>query len=173
MNDFIWILAFTLPPIIVAAVVVFVMYAFFKDARIRRSDELKAENHKLTLNLRLQAYERIALLLERITIKQLVMRLSMPGMAGLQLQWEMLKTINEEFEHNFSQQIYLSTELWDLVKIAKESVIRQINSAAAGLHEESSGENLARLLLESELDKKTDHLKDALLFLKKEVYQLF
>jgi len=89
------------------------------------------------------------------------------------LQWEMLKTINEEFEHNFSQQIYLSTELWDLVKIAKESVIRQINSAAAWLHEESSGENLARLLLESELDKKTDHLKDALLFLKKEVHQLF
>jgi hypothetical protein len=173
MIDFTWILAFTLPPLIVAAVVVFVIYAFFKDARIHRNEELKAENHKLTLNLRLQAYERIALFMERITIKQLVMRLSMPGMAGLQLQWEMLKTINEEFEHNFSQQIYLSSELWDLVKIARESVIRQINSAAAGLHEESTGENLARLLLESELDKQTDHLNDALNFLKKEVHQLF
>jgi hypothetical protein len=173
MENFLEIVKNILPALIVGVVVVFVIYAFFKDARIRRNEELKAENHKLTLNLRLQAYERIALLLERITIKQLVMRLSMPGMAGLQLQWEMLKTINEEFEHNFSQQIYLSTELWDLVKIAKESVIRQINSAAAGLHEESSGENLARLLLESELDKKTDHLNDALLFLKKEVRQLF
>jgi len=115
MENFLEIVKNILPALIVGVVVVFVIYAFFKDARIRRNEELKAENHKLTLNLRLQAYERIALLLERITIKQLVMRLSMPGMAGLQLQWEMLKTINEEFEHNFSQQIHLSTELWDLV----------------------------------------------------------
>jgi hypothetical protein len=173
MNNFNLILLSTLPAIIVGVAVVFVINAFFKEARLRRNEELKAESRKVTLNLQLQAYERITLFIERIAIQQLVMRLSLPGMAGLQLQWEILKTINEEFEHNFSQQIYLSPELWDLVRIAKESVIRQVNVSASALNELSTGEELARLLLKKKTNQETDYLRDALIFLKKEVRLLF
>ena len=173
MNDFQEIIKYSLPATFVALAVIIVIYAFFKDARNRRNDELSAENRKLTLSLRLQAYERIALFLERVKIQQLIIRLSRPGMAALQLQWEMINNVNEEFEHNFSQQIYVSIDLWDMVRIAKESLIQQINTSAKALDLQSTGEELARILLEGDMDQKTDYLQDALVILKKEVRQLF
>jgi len=173
VDDFLEILKYTLPAVIVSAVTGFIVLTFLKDERIRYNLESKVGNKKTTLKLRLQAYERIALFLERISLQQLVMRLSKPGMAGLQLQWEMIKTINDEFEHNFSQQIYLSIELWDLVKIAKESVIRQINSSARKLNEQSTGEELARVILEDEMKSDTNPANTTLIYLKKEVDELF
>jgi hypothetical protein len=173
MNDFFEILKYTMPAVIVSVVTVFIIYAFFKDARIRSSQAFNGDSRKITLNLRLQVYERITLFLERISPRQLVMRLNKPGMAGLQLQWEMIKTVNDEFEHNFSQQIYVSIELWDMVIIAKESVIRQINTSANKLNEQSTGENLAHIILEDEMKSNTNSTHSTLISLKKEVHQMF
>ncbi|HRE75876.1 MAG TPA: hypothetical protein PLR45_14415 [Flavobacteriales bacterium] len=135
--------------------------------------ELKAESNKTTLPLRLQAYERVILYLERISPNNMIMRVYKPGMSSKLLQAELTRTIREEYEHNMTQQVYVSHNCWLLLKNAKEETIRMINVAAAGIPGDASGLELSAAVFEigQKIDKMPTDI--AINFAKNEVQKLF
>ena len=128
---------------------------------------------KAVMPLRLQAYERFVLFLERIHPSNLLMRLNSPGISAGQLQSLLVKTIREEFEYNLSQQLYISVNAWELVKNAKEETISMINQATARVGQEASASELVREVFESSITRGQIAVDVALDAIKKEVQRFF
>lgn len=124
------------------------------------------------INLKLQAAERFALYLERIAPDRLVMRLHQNGMSAKMLQTDMLRSIREEFDHNLSQQIYVSETAWELIRNAKEEMMGFIQATGDGLKSTATGMDLSRKLFEtaSKVENMPNEL--ALKFLRAEVRKL-
>lgn len=100
------------------------------------------------LQLQLQAYERLILLTERIALPNLISRINQPGIAGKDMQMMLTHTIRQEFDHNVTQQLYVSSEAWDAIKNLKEQNIHIINQVASYLPPDVSGTDLNKQLLE-------------------------
>jgi len=128
-----------------------------------------SQNLKLVTPIRLQAYERIILFLERISPNSLIMRLQVSGMKSKQLHVEMLSLIRAEFEHNLSQQIYMSDEAWEVVISAKENVVKIINISAENIDKESDTLELTKAIMEQWVKLNPTPIKTAISFIKKEI----
>jgi len=164
--------------IIVPAVIVFItafyLVKFFLDNETKkRAMELKANSQNLITPLRLQAYERIILFLERISPASLVTRVSRQGITSSAMQLELIKTIKAEFEHNLAQQIYLSTPAWGMIRNAKEEIIKLINISASQLDSRASGTDLAQKIIELSGQVQKMPTQVAIDFIKKEISQNF
>ncbi|HUQ67201.1 MAG TPA: hypothetical protein VM101_13650 [Flavitalea sp.] len=126
-------------------------YIFWRE-RAKASKEVnekpRSENTINPLQLQLQAYERLILLTERIALPNLISRLNQPGIAGKDMQMMLTHTIKQEFDHNITQQLYVSTEAWEAVRNLKEQNIHIINQVASYLPADVSGNDLNRQLLE-------------------------
>jgi len=177
-------LKFLLPMLLLAFIIWLVLRMFFKrDERNRKMDmeaadrknlvALKVENSKLITPVRLQAYERAILLLERIAPDNLVMRLRKPGAGAGEMQGALLQSIRDEYDHNMSQQLYVSDEAWEMVKKAKEEVIQLINNAGAEIREGENGIDLCRHILERAANTNTAPTALAIKALKSELRRLF
>jgi hypothetical protein len=94
-------------------------------------------------------------------------------MSSQQLQMELIHNIKSEFEHNLSQQIYVSFEAWELVKIAKEETIKMINIASSKVYENSKSQELAVLILQltGEVDKLPGQI--AINYIKQEISKIY
>ena len=112
--------------------------------------ETKNSLKKTTIPLKLQAYERLSLLCERISPQNLILRLKTPGMKTEDLHMAMLIAIQQEFDHNISQQVYVSDNLWSIIKYARQHTVNTISAIATDIE---SGE-VASVLA----DKLLDHL---------------
>jgi len=145
---------------------------YLKQSRKQIIPASTGESQKIILPLRLQAYERVVLFLERIFPSTLILRLNKPDLSSMQLQSLLVKTIRDEFEYNLSQQIYISSTSWELVKNAKEETVRLINQAAAKTTENTPSSELARIILEISLEKEKLPINIAIEELKKEVRNL-
>jgi len=173
MDLFLEILKIILPAVIVF-VTAFYLVKFFLDSESkRRMAELKANSQNLITPLRLQAYERVVLFLERIAPASLVTRVSRPGITIGGMQLELIKTIKAEFEHNLAQQIYLSTPAWGMVRNAKEEIIKLINISASQLDSRASGTDLAQKIIELSGQVQKMPTQVAIDFIKKEISQNF
>ncbi len=135
--------------------------------------QLRADTTKTALPLRLQAYERMAIFLERITPNNLISRLNDGSYNVAQFQHILVHDIKQEFYHNLSQQIYMSDEAWELTRQAMENTISTINHAAQGLDPEAPSIDLARKIFEQVLSSDTNHIAQALKFLKDEIRTIF
>ena len=131
------------------------------------------EGRKIILPLRLQAYERFVLFLERIHPSNLLLRLNSPDITALQLQSLLVKTIREEFEYNLSQQLYISPGSWEMIRNAKEETISMINQATAKVGNEADSGELVRVVFEMTVSKGNLPVDEALREIKKEVQQFF
>ncbi len=109
--------------------------------------ESNRENRSVVLPLRLQAYERMALFLERVDPNQLVLRIHTPGLTVSQEQNLLLTAIRSEFEHNISQQIYLSDAVWQKVCEAKSDIESIINTVAADYDKAADSREFAETVL--------------------------
>ena len=92
--------------------------------------EATKASRTIVMPLRLQAYERMALFLERIDPNQLVLRIHAPGLTVAEEQNLLMTAIRSEYEHNISQQIYISNETWKGITDAMDDVITIITSVA-------------------------------------------
>lgn len=110
---------------------------------------IRQEDRKHTLPLRLQAYERLALFLERIAPGAMVFRIHKHNMTASMLHGELLATIREEFEHNVTQQVYVSDKAWQQVKMAKEETLRIINIAYEQTGKDPSATALVQRIFET------------------------
>ena len=98
--------------------------------------------------LQLQAYERLILLAERIALPNLVNRLNAQGLSSREMQGLLTETIRQEFDHNITQQLYVSAEAWDAVKNLKEQNIFIVNQVASFLPTTAGASDLNKNLLE-------------------------
>ncbi len=171
MNQLINLILGLAPALIIFAIVYFLLKEFFFQESKRRERSSTNESVKITLPLRLQAYERIVLFLERITPNHLVTRLLDNNMTAREFHRLLVKTINEEFNHNISQQLYISSGAWELVKSAKEKTITQVNSTFAALGDYATALDLSQKILETNLEEMVT--AKALAYIKDEVRLLY
>ena len=173
MNQALEILKYLLPALVVFATTFYMVKKYFKNEEQKRKQQLFADNRNLTAPLRLQAYERMILFLERISPESLIIRVNKPGYTCQQLQAELTNVIRSEFEHNLSQQLYISAGAWEMLKIARGRTIQLINMMAEKVQKESPSINLSKAILESLVDQEKAPATDAINFIKKEFSQLF
>jgi len=146
------ILKYILPSLVVFATAYFLIKQFIESEHRNRLIEMKmnnqAINQKFVTPIRLQAYERIVLLLERISPNSLILRENIPGMNVKQLQSTLVKAIRDEYEHNLSQQVYISKQAWELVKTSKDEMVKLINNAAVNVDSNAPSTELAKVIFE-------------------------
>jgi hypothetical protein len=163
--------------LIPASVVLYAVYLITrsfiqKEIELRRL-EIRGRSIETILPNRLQAYERITLFLERISPQNLLIRLSAPGLAAREFHQLLLAEIRNEYNHNVSQQVYMSEDVWSTVKNAKEDLIVSINDAAGEMGPESTSLELSKKIFEKSVNKSIDPIAHALSELKKEIQQTF
>jgi hypothetical protein len=171
MNNLIEVLRYTIPSVVVFLTAYFLFKEFLRIDKNRRNQELIAERIRISLPIRLQAYERIILFLERISPGNLVMRLHKPELTAKEFHRLLVQTIRDEYTHNLSQQLYVSSVAWDKVKNAKEEMIRQINTSVSQMDDKASATDLSNKLLEMSVEKLAT--KKALDYLKGEAAKVF
>jgi DNA primase len=115
----------------------------------------------------------MVLFLERMSPQNLLVRLSASGMPAREFHQLLLSEIRNEYNHNVSQQVYISQQVWELIKNAKEDLIVSINDAASEMNLESTSLDLSKKIFEKSINKSVDPLGHALVELKKEIQQTF
>jgi hypothetical protein len=160
-----------------AAIVGYLAYLLVRSFLQNKLDEvlitIRQRNQEVVIPIRLQAYERICLLLERISSPNLISRLNNGTYTASEFQTIMIHEIRQEFNHNLSQQVYMSAEAWTYVTGAVEQSISDINAAALNLGKEASGIDLARAIFEMESRKEAHATQQALNFIKEEIQTVF
>ncbi len=172
MEPMIELLKILIPAGAVFAAAYFLVKRFLDNDQKRREHELKRSAQGLITPLKIQAYERIVIFLERINPNSLVIRVNKNGMNSRQLHSELINAVKTEYEHNLSQQIYVSYGAWELVKNAKEEVVQLINISSSKVAVEANSSELAIMILNitANLNKKLPN-EIALEYLKKEIAQ--
>ncbi|MCH4823507.1 hypothetical protein ML462_10035 [Gramella lutea] len=159
-----------LPAIVVGLVSFYFFNTYSKNDEQRRRFMLLREKQKTALPIRLQAYERLALLLERVSPGKILFRVKPTSDdAGLYANL-LIANIEQEFEHNLAQQIYVTNDCWDYVKTAKNATITLIRKASEK-GDVNNTDELRQVILKSLMDKQAP-TDAALAYIKKEVKSL-
>ncbi len=167
------ILKYTLPALIVFLTAYLLIRKFLENDQKLKKIDLMYKNEQYLLPIRLQAYERLVLFLERISPESLLMRVNRQGMTSQQLHSQLISTIRAEFEHNLSQQIYVSGESWEVIRNARSNLIKIINEAAKSIEPESPSLKLSQTILETIIDNENTPTNVAISHIKKEIKELF
>ncbi|MBN2806794.1 MAG: hypothetical protein JXR22_09050 [Prolixibacteraceae bacterium] len=165
-------IALLFPLIVIFLFVYYMLKSFFDQFEKQRKQEIRVKFSEETLPLRLQAYERLVLFLERIKPESLILRTAQTGMTTAGLQRAMSENIREEFEHNLSQQIYITAEAWAMVVAARQSMIQLISSMADDIQPEAPYMEYATELLGEFAQSDDDPIRTAILFIQQEAREL-
>ena len=149
------------------------MKIFFQEEIKHRREEIKAANNNIVAPMRVQAYERMILFLERISPDSLVLRIHQPDMNSRQLHGEILRALRTEFEHNLAQQIFLSLGAWKMICTAKEETAKLINLTADSLPITATGLEFGQAIMNNASKMKRIPTEVAAEYLKKEFAENF
>jgi hypothetical protein len=169
-DDILQLFAYLMPAVVTGAVAFYFFRLHTRNEDGRRRFLLHKDAQADTLPVRLQAYERMTLFLERIAINSLVVRVAPKGKNKRDYENLLINQVETEFEHNLSQQIYMSEECWNIIKAAKNATIQIIRSA--GMSETDSADKLREDILNQTMEKQSPS-NTALAFVKKEVSELW
>lgn len=174
MDIVLELLKIMLPATLVFGATYMLVKSFLDNDQKRRDYDAKKATQSAVTPLKLQAYERIIIFLERINPNTMVVRVNKMGYSSQQLHVELIKAIKSEYEHNLAQQIYMSHGAWELVKNAKEEILKLVNISATKVAHDAPANELAMMILNiaAGLGKKlpSDIAIDAI---KREVNQAF
>ncbi|MFS4455608.1 hypothetical protein [Maribacter sp. 2304DJ31-5] len=162
--------AYLLPSIVTGAIAFYFFRMHTNNEEGRRRFLLHKDSQKDTLPVRLQAYERMVLFLERIAIPSLVVRVAPKSKDKTAYENLLTKTIETEFDHNLTQQIYMTDECWNIIKAAKSATIQMIRKAA--MSDTDSADKLREDILNETMEKASPSAT-ALSYVKKEVGELW
>lgn len=173
MNYVLEISKILIPGLLVAGVVYFLVSRYMEHENKKRTFEYKLETQKHITPLRLQAYERAILYLERISPNSIILRTYKSGMSAKLLQADIIKAIREEYEHNMAQQVYISPGSWAMLKQAKEETAKMINLGAMHVASDAGGNELAQIIFEAltKIDKLPTDV--AIAYLKNDLQKTF
>jgi hypothetical protein len=173
MDAFIEFIKILVPASVVLYAAYLLVRTFVQKELDLKRLEVRGKSIELVLPNRLQAYERMALFLERVSPQNLLVRLNISGMPSREFHQLLLSEIRNEYNHNVAQQVYISENVWNLIKNAKEDLILSINDAAGEMNMESTSLDLSRKIFEKSINKQVDPIAHALVELKKEIQQTF
>jgi len=162
--------AYLLPSLVTGLIAFYFFRLHTRNEDGRRRFLLHKDSQKDTLPVRLQAYERMALFLERIAVNSLVVRVAPQSKNKADYENLLIKNVEDEFDHNLSQQIYMTDECWNIIKAAKSATIQIIRSAA--MSESDSADKLREDILTQMIEKQSPSAT-ALAFVKKEIGDLW
>ncbi|GAA3640493.1 hypothetical protein [Flavivirga jejuensis] len=162
---------FTIPSLITGLIAYYFFKEHTKNEDGRRRFLLKKDLQVTAMPLRLQAYERMALFLERITPSKLLIRTTPLSSNKEDYESLLIHSIEQEFEHNLSQQIYISDKCWSIITTAKNATIQLIRKA--NLLEKTDTANKLREVILTEMMERRSPSDAALSFIKEEVSGLW
>lgn len=136
------ILKYTVPAIIVLISSYLIVQKFLVSELRRKQIALLHETQNITIRMRLQAFERLTLLMERIHPRQMMPKVYNSAMTVSILQQALVTSIRTEYEHNLSQQVYVSREVWESVRVAIEQEIGMIHQIAQRLKPDAPAKEL-------------------------------
>ncbi|MBN2863615.1 MAG: hypothetical protein JXN62_10660 [Bacteroidales bacterium] len=166
------ILKITIPALLVLLTALLLLRSMIKNDQDKRKQELILQNSRIVTPIKLQAYERIVLFLERISLESLLIRVNSPGMTAAQLHSSLLTTIRSEFEHNLSQQIYMSAQAWEVVRNARSNMLKIINGEFEKIPKSASGMEFSKQLLEKIMELDKEPTRAAIDYLKNEISRM-
>jgi len=167
------ILKIVLPAILVLLTAYLLIDKLLSNEIKRRNFELRKESLATLTPIRLRAYERLVLVLERTTPATLILNVAKPGMTNMDLHTELLAGIRQEFSHNLSQQIYVSNEIWTCIRSAQESLLRLVNTCASKCNPANTANELAERIIQVYNASDQTPTEVAIELLKKEVRLYF
>jgi len=173
MNAILEILKYILPALVVFATVYFMMKQYLKQQYDLTAMQMRREQYDTTLPLKLQAYERLAMFCERISADNLAYRLSNSSSDAGSLSRAMMIAIQQEWEHNLSQQIYVSDKLWEIISLAKQNMQALVTSAADAVGDDAPASTYVSKLMSIVGSQQLDPLVQARKGLKEETQLLF
>jgi hypothetical protein len=165
------LLSYTIPALITGAVALYFFKFHTDNEEKRRNFLLVKEKQNKALPLQLQAYERMALFLERISPEKLLIRVKPNGKNALNYQNKLILSIDQEYEHNLAQQIYMSETCWNAIVAAKNATIQLIRMSHATEGVETS-DDLREKIIQNTMEN-DNPTKTALSYLKEEVRKIF
>lgn len=164
------LLSYTIPAIVTGGIAYFFFREHMTNEDKRRRYLLHKDAQKDALPLRLQAYERLSLFLERITPAKLLVRVSPNSSNKEDYERLLIMSIEQEFDHNLSQQIYMSDQCWNIIIASKNTTIQLIRKA--GLSEKVTSADKLREVILTEMMEQESPSNVALAYIKKEVGEL-
>lgn len=173
MEILVDLLKIVLPASLVLYAMFLTIKSFLNKDFEKRVVELKMKNTEIILPLRLQAYERMSLFLERISLHNLVIRVNEPGLEVAHFHQKLLLEIRSEYNHNLSQQVYMSDNTWNLIKKAMEDVVSIVNTAALNVPSDAKSIELAKMIFEFLMQRNHDPIAPAMKYLKDEIRIVF
>jgi hypothetical protein len=167
------VLKYTVAGIGVVYIAFYLFKPYLDKSQNLQALELKKGLSAQTLPLRLQAYERLVLFVERVNPANMLIRLNGNSLAAAELHAVIVNEIRNEYQHNVTQQIYVTERAWAVIKRVKEDTLAVVNSAVKALPEEANGLDLGRITL-NHLSKLEDNPYDiAITLLRKDLEDLF
>lgn len=173
MNNFMIFLMVIIPALLVLLTAWILLQKLLQNFANERDKELRKANLQYITPVRLRAYERLMLLIERTNPENMILNNFKEEMTCFDLQITLQNVIRQEFAHNLSQQIYVSSSLWESITNAKESLLNLVNLCAAKCPPDAQGTALAEgiiMIYNNEAQNPTDVATD---LLKNEVAKLF
>ena len=169
ITDFLFV---TVPALLVFFTAYTLIKKFISNEERNKLIETKRMLQKEVLPLRLQAYERLTLFLERISPNNLLISTYKPGMKVARFQKELINKIRSEFEHNITQQIYMSSNAWRAIRNAKEEITKLIITASSEVHPEAPGLELSKVIFVKLTEMDETPTQVAINEMKKEILHL-
>lgn len=164
-----WILLLTvIAALIVFGLIYFLIQFYFNNQLKLKLMEARGNNTSSSAPLKLQAYERLMLFCERVSIPSLLLRLQSSEMSARDLKSALVLTIQQEFEYNLSQQLYVSEKLWQIIRLAKNQLIEIVTHVGNTLPAKASGEEFSKQLIMFIESQKKDPIETAKSAIKKE-----
>jgi len=166
------VLKYTLSGLFVFFTAYFVLKSHFDTYYNLKGLEYKTLVAKDMLPLKLQAYERMTLFVERINPNNLMLRLHQPGMSAKEMQSLVLAEVKAEYQHNISQQLYISKDAWNIIKRVKDDTVGLVHHAIGSLPTEATAVELSKLVF-AKIDELEENPYDlALLVMKNDLQEL-
>ncbi len=173
MEDLIELIKYAVPSLIVLILTLILVRWFLKSETDRRKQEFLLKSNTEALPLRIAAYERLTLFLERISAESIIIREQPKALTVKDLQSILLSSIRTEYEHNMAMQVHVPVSTWELVKNAKEEMIRTINISADKNKPEEASMALGKTILELYPSTASYHVRKALAQLKLDVQSFY
>jgi hypothetical protein len=170
-NDWIEVLKFLIPQLAILGMIYLFLTKWLQRERQISFQNRKEQFNKHILPNKLHALERMVLYLERISPNNLIPRMNQPGLSAKEFQFVLSKEIADEYEHNLSQQLYMSENTWSLITLAKDKMIQDILAASQSLPEGAPSKDLAYKIIENSMSAGRDLCSQGIKALKSDLNQ--
>ena len=173
MSVFLEILKITLPALVVALTSYFIIKEMLTKQLQVQEQKLRRDRQEDTMPLRMQAYERLSLLVERLSLGGLLLRTQHGNMQAATLKITLMLAVQQEFEHNISQQIYISEKLWQIIKATRDDLFQFIELVSEKIPNDAPAQVLGEALLRYHDQRDSDPIATAQAAIRREAATLF